>query len=77
MDFSQFKTALRDFLIQLKEFAGENSDLFLDEREAELQRKLQAEREAASRIPGMLKPSQLADDDDQQGAFAIDTETDL
>lgn len=73
-DYSDFKVALRDFLIQLKEFAGEHSDLFLDEREAETQRKLQVEREAAARVPGMLKPSQLADDDDQNGAFPTEIE---
>lgn len=73
-DYPNFKIALRDFLIQLKEFAGEHSDLFLDEREAEIQRKLQAEREAAARVPGMLKPSQLADDDDRHGAFPTEIE---
>ena len=50
--------ALRDFLIQLKEFSGDNSKLFL-EKEAEQLTKEQTEREQAMRIPGMLKPSQL------------------
>jgi len=35
-----------------------NAELFVDEKEAEAARKAQQEREAAPRIPGMLKPSQ-------------------
>ena len=64
-DINRFKLALRDFLIQLKEFsAGDNTELYLEEKEAEAQRKLEAEREAAMRIPGMLKPSQIEDKDE-------------
>ena len=55
--------APRDFLIQLKEFSGDNSKLFL-EKEAEQLMKAQTEREQAMRIPGMLKPSQLEDRDE-------------
>lgn len=57
--------ALRDFLIQLKEFSGDdNAELFLEEKEAEQQMKAQTEREQAMRIPGMLKPDQLEDKDE-------------
>ncbi|KAF8968380.1 CRM1 C terminal-domain-containing protein [Flammula alnicola] len=64
-DINRFKLALRDFLIQLKEFsAGDNTELFLEEKELETQQKLEAERQAAMRIPGMLKPSQLDDKDE-------------
>ncbi|KAF9009428.1 CRM1 C terminal-domain-containing protein [Cyathus striatus] len=64
-DINRFKLALRDFLIQLKEFsAGDNTELFLEEKELESQRIAEAEREAAMRIPGMLKPSQLEDKDE-------------
>jgi len=52
---------VRDFLIQLKEFSGDNTELFLDEKEAEVKRKAEEERQAAMQIPGMLKPSQLED----------------
>lgn len=56
---------MRDFLITLKEFAGDdNAELFLEERETEAQQRAQAEREIAMRIPGMLKPSQLEDKDE-------------
>ncbi|KAF9818890.1 hypothetical protein IEO21_02428 [Rhodonia placenta] len=63
-DINQFKLALRDFLVQLKEFSGDNAELYLEEKEDEALRKAQEEREAAMRIPGMLKPSQLEDKDE-------------
>ena len=56
-DVNRFKLALRDFLIQLKEFSDDNAELFVDEKEAEAARKAQQEREGALKIPGMLKPS--------------------
>ncbi|KAG9012886.1 Karyopherin transporter [Tulasnella sp. 427] len=64
-DINKFKLATRDFLIQLKEFAGDNADLFLEEKELEGQRKAQEEREAAARVPGLLKPSQIKDEDEE------------
>jgi len=63
-DILRFKLALRDFLIQLKEFSGDNAELFLEEKELETQQKMDAERQAAMRIPGMLKPDQLEDKDE-------------
>ncbi|KAH7924554.1 hypothetical protein BV22DRAFT_1012975 [Leucogyrophana mollusca] len=64
-DINRFKLTLRDFLIQLKEFSsGDNAELYLEEKENEAQMKAQAEREFAMRIPGMLKPSQLEDKDE-------------
>ncbi|KAF8892569.1 CRM1 C terminal-domain-containing protein [Infundibulicybe gibba] len=63
-DINRFKMALRDFLIQLKEFSGDNTELFLEEKEAETQRKAEEERQAAMRIPGMLKPDQIEDKDE-------------
>ncbi|KAF8831340.1 hypothetical protein HHX47_DHR1000695 [Lentinula edodes] len=64
-DINRFKLALRDFLIQLKEFSGDNTELFLEEKEAENLKKAEEERQAALRIPGMLKPSQLEDKDEE------------
>jgi exportin-1 len=65
-DLNRFKLALRDFLIQLKEFsAGDNTELFLEEKELEAKEREQTERAAAARIPGMLKPSQMEDDKDE------------
>ena len=64
-DINKFKLSLRDFLVQLKEFAGDNAELYLEEKEAEAQRKDQEERDAAMKIPGMLKPSQIQDQDEE------------
>ncbi|KAF8507275.1 CRM1 C terminal-domain-containing protein [Gautieria morchelliformis] len=64
-DAARFKLALRDFLIQLKEFSGDNAELYLEEKEKEAQQRAQTELEAAMRIPGMLKPSQLEDKDEE------------
>jgi exportin-1 len=64
-DLNKFKLATRDFLIQLKEFSGDNADLYLEEKELEAQRKAQEEREAAARVPGLLKPSQIKDEDEE------------
>ncbi len=59
-DINRFKLSLRDFLISLKEFSGDNAELFLEEKETEAQRKAEQERS----IPGMLKPSQMEDKDE-------------
>ncbi|KAF9977031.1 Karyopherin transporter [Actinomortierella ambigua] len=61
-DSNRFKLHLRDFLIQLTEFGATETDqneLFLDEREAEMEAKKKQEREAALRIPGLVKPADL------------------
>jgi len=56
-DIPQFKSHLRDFLIQIKEYAGEETDdLFLEERE-ELLRKAEEEKRKVERsVPGILNP---------------------
>lgn len=64
-DMPMFKQHLRDFLIQLKEFAStDNSELFLEEKESELEKKRREEREVAMRIPGMIKPADREDMED-------------
>ncbi len=57
-----FKGAVRDFLIQLKEFSDDSTELFLEEKEAEAKRKAEEERSRAEKIPGMLKPDQIEDE---------------
>jgi exportin-1 len=47
----------------MKEYSGEDADSFLVDKEAELAQKLKTEREAAMRVPGMLKPSQLDEEE--------------
>jgi exportin-1 len=63
-DLPKFKLHVRDFLIQLKEFSGDNTDLFLEEKEAELELKKRLELENAMKVPGMIKPHDLHEDND-------------
>ncbi|CAO3600764.1 unnamed protein product [Absidia cylindrospora] len=65
----KFKMEVRDFLIQLKEFAGENAELYLEEKETEMENKRKAEREKALSIPGMVKPSELPSTMDEDEAL--------
>ncbi|KAL0087845.1 nuclear export factor CRM1 [Phycomyces blakesleeanus] len=62
----KFKLEVRDFLIQLKEFAGENAELYLEEKEAKLESTRRAELEKALSIPGMVKPSELPGMDEDE-----------
>ena len=51
-------------LIQLKEFASsDNTELFSEDREKAAQEQKDAERERAMKVGGLLKPSELDDDD--------------
>lgn len=64
MDLAKFKTLLRDFLIQLKEFSVEdNSGLYSEETEYEIRQREEAEKAHRSAVPGLLKPSEIIDDD--------------
>jgi len=62
-DINRFKLTLRDFLIQLKEFAGDNADLFAEDREKAAQDAKDQERSRAMKIGGLLKPSEMDDDE--------------
>jgi exportin-1 len=63
MDLPTFKTHLRDFLIELKEFnAEDNSALYTEEQERERQKQEMALRAERSSVPGMLKPAELDND---------------
>jgi len=64
MDLPSFKTHLRDFLIQLKEFSTEdNSGLFGEEQDAQQRQQLEAQQAHRSAVPGLMKPSEIIDDD--------------
>jgi exportin-1 len=64
MDLPTFKAHLRDFLIQLKEFSVEdNSGLYGEEHEAHQQRMMEAQEAQRAAVPGLLKPSEIIDDD--------------
>ncbi|KAF8544087.1 CRM1 C terminal-domain-containing protein [Trichophaea hybrida] len=61
-DLPKFKLNLRDFLIQLKEFsAGDNAELFAEDREIAAEEARKAEREKAARVGGLIKPSEMDD----------------
>lgn len=61
-DLVKFKLNLRDFLIQLKEFsAGDNTELFAEDREIAAEEARKAEREKAARVGGLIKPSEMDD----------------
>ncbi|KAA8895473.1 CRM1 C terminal-domain-containing protein [Sphaerosporella brunnea] len=61
-DLVKFKLNLRDFLIQLKEFsAGDNAELFAEDREIAAEEARKAEREKAARVGGLIKPSEMDD----------------
>ncbi|KAJ1760240.1 Karyopherin transporter [Coemansia sp. RSA 2523] len=62
-DLEKFRNHVRDFLIQTKEFAGDNADLYLDETEHDIEQKKQKEKEMARAIPGMVKPSEMEEDE--------------
>lgn len=61
----RFRLTLRDFLIQLKEFAGDNAELFAQEKEDQDAAIKAAERERLSKVGGLLKPADIDQDDDE------------
>lgn len=64
-DLVKFKLCLRDFLISLKEFSdGDNTGLFAEDRELAAEEARKAEREKASKVGGLLKPSEMDDEID-------------
>lgn len=62
-DIPAFKEHLRDFLVQIREFAGEdNSDLFLEEREASLRQAEEEKRKIQMSVPGILNPHEIPEE---------------
>ncbi|XP_066917047.1 exportin-1-like [Clytia hemisphaerica] len=62
-NMGQFKEHLRDFLVQIKEFQGENcEDLYLDEREDQLRIAQEEKRKRQKAVPGILNPHELGED---------------
>jgi len=62
-DVTKFKDHLRDFLVQIKEFAGEDTgDLYLEEREKEIQAAQEEKQKIAASVPGLLNPHEIAED---------------
>lgn len=63
-DILKFKTNLRDFLIGLKEFSGDNAELFAEDRDLEQRAAKDAELDRARKVGGLLKPADLDQDDE-------------
>lgn len=58
-----FKEHLKDFLIQIREVTGEDdSDLYLEEREAALREEQANKRLMQRNVPGMINPHELPED---------------
>ncbi|XP_047132277.1 exportin-1 isoform X2 [Hydra vulgaris] len=62
-NIAQFKEHLRDFLVQIKEFQGEDcSDLYLDEREQQLRIAQEEKRKRQKDVPGILNPHEIGEE---------------
>ena len=62
-DIPAFKEHLRDFLVQIREFTGEDdSDLFLEEREAALKKAQEDKRKIQKSVPGILNPHEMTEE---------------
>jgi exportin-1 len=62
-DVNSFKEHLRDFLVQIREFTGEDdSDLYLEEREASLKAAETEKKRIHMCVPGILNPHELPEE---------------
>lgn len=63
-DQLKFKGTLRDFLVQIKQIGGDATDyLFAEDKERELKELHRDEKEQARKVGGLLKPSEMVDED--------------
>ncbi|EEC06733.1 Exportin, putative [Ixodes scapularis] len=62
-DIQAFKEHLRDFLVQIREYTGEDdSDLFLEEREVALRQAEEEKRKIRMLVPGILNPHEIPEE---------------
>jgi exportin-1 len=62
-DIPAFKEHLRDFLVQIREYTGEDdSDLFLEERETALRLAQEEKRRFQMSVPGILNPHEMPEE---------------
>ena len=60
---SVFKDHLRDFLVQTKEFSGEDdSELYIEEKENEMKKAQEEKRSAQLTVPGIINPHDRPDE---------------
>eukprot|EP00916_Digyalum_oweni_P021658 GHVL01035939.1.p1 GENE.GHVL01035939.1~~GHVL01035939.1.p1 ORF type:complete len:1099 (-),score=183.72 GHVL01035939.1:1133-4429(-) len=67
---NQFSNHTRDFLLQMKEFSGNNDELFIAERESALQRAAEMEQQKRIQVPGLNYESKVTKTDDEVDLFA-------
>ncbi len=65
--YDKFRLNMRDFLISLREFAGDDAEVYRDliEKEQREHEAVQADRDRRSKVGGLLKPSELEQPDDE------------
>ncbi len=63
--YDKFRLTLRDFLISLKEFAGDNAELYVVEKEQQERDAKAADLERRAKVGGLLKPSEIDQEDDE------------
>jgi len=62
-NITQLKEHLRDFLVQIKEFHGDDSDdLYLEERELQLHAAKEEKRKRQTAVPGILNPHEIGEE---------------
>lgn len=61
--YDKFRLNLRDFLISLKEFAGDNAELFAVEKEQQDRDAKAADIERRQKVGGLLKPSEIEEEE--------------
>ncbi|EFN77629.1 Exportin-1 [Harpegnathos saltator] len=62
-DITAFKEHLRDFLVQIREYTGEDdSELYLEERETALRLAQEEKRRQQMAVPGILNPHEMPEE---------------
>ncbi|XP_011502636.1 PREDICTED: exportin-1 [Ceratosolen solmsi marchali] len=62
-DIPAFKEHLRDFLVQIREYTGEDdSDLYLEERESALRMAEEEKRRLQMSVPGIINPYEILEE---------------
>nr|AYG77763.1 exportin [Dugesia japonica] len=62
-DLCRFRENMRDFLVQIREFAGDDlSDLFLEEKETEIKQAQEEKQRIKASVPGILNPHEITED---------------
>jgi exportin-1 len=61
--YDKFRTNLRDFLIDMKNYSGDNAELYIVEKEQQEQDAKAADLERRAKVSGLLKPSELEEEE--------------